>query len=32
VTTVNNFVVKRIDSDFFEDDVAPDVVPEATTK
>jgi restriction system protein len=32
VSTVNNYVVKRIDSDFFEDEVAFDVAPDAATK
>lgn len=31
VSTVNNYVVKRIDSDFFEDEVAFDVAPDAGT-
>jgi restriction system protein len=32
VSTVNNYVVKRIDSDFFEDEVGFDVAPDAATK
>ncbi len=32
VSTVNNYAVKRIDSDFFEDEVGFDVAPDAATK
>jgi len=32
VSTVNNYVVKRIDSDFFEDEVGFDVAPGSATK
>ena len=32
VSTVNNYAVKGIDSDFFEDEVGFDVAPDAATK
>jgi restriction system protein len=32
VSTVNNYVVKRIDSDFFEDEIGSEVAPEAAMK
>lgn len=32
VSTVNNYVVKRIDSDFFEDEVGFDVAPDAAVR
>ena len=32
VSTVNSYVVKRIDSDFFEDEIVPEAASETETK